>query len=46
MKCIRLNTREIVRVKDAEAALLVDTKQGKYCPKYKYKEYRRINRRN
>jgi hypothetical protein len=42
MKCIMLNTKEVIRVKDGKAAEMVQSKQGSYCPKHVYKEYMRL----
>lgn len=44
MKCVVLNTTEVIRVKDNKAAELIQSKQGEYCPKHTYKKYIKENK--
>jgi len=37
MKCIKLNAGKIIRVNDETATVLVNNKDGAYCPKSEYK---------
>lgn len=42
MKCIIIpSTLKVIRVKDGEAAELVQTKQDEYCPKHVYKKFKK-----
>lgn len=44
MKCIKLSTKEVIRVKESKAAELVQSGQGSYCPKSAYKKWKKLGK--